>query len=239
VVIAARNECELIGQCLGAVKEQVFPLPYEVIVVDNASSDSTAEIARSFGCQLVFEPIVNQVLAKHAGVMSASGDIVAVLNADCVPPSTWLQSIYAALTDPEAPDTISVTCCYRFERLPWWGHLYVLFVRLFVVGSYRLLLKTMPFVIGGNVAFRQPCRENGAVYPITGGIAQTELGLAKRLNKRGRVRYIPSMAVTSSSRRFQGGFIDFFYRYKLKDYFAAYFREELSPVSLTFSKEKG
>jgi hypothetical protein len=97
----------------------------------------------------------------------------------------------------------------------------------------------MPFVIGGNVAFRKFCREARG-YPHSGGIAQTELGFGKSLNKRGRVAYLPTMEVRSSARRFKGGFFNFVFRYKLVDYLIKYACEELcSLYPSNFSKERG
>jgi glycosyltransferase involved in cell wall biosynthesis len=223
VVIAARNECQLLAQCLNAVSAQVFNQTYEVIVVDNGSSDSTSTIARDFNCRVLFEPKPNQVLAKYVGVSVAKGNIVAVLDADCIPPPSWLQHIYEALTAPEATNIAAVTCCYQFQGLPWWGRAYVSAVEFLLVGSYRLVVNTMPFVIGGNVAFkrREQCAD---LYPGFGGIAQTELGFAKSLKRFGRVRYLPSMTVLSSTRRFKTGFFRFFFNYKLCDYFIPYVR---------------
>jgi glycosyltransferase involved in cell wall biosynthesis len=240
VVVAARNESSIIEQCLKALREQRFALPYEVIVVDNASEDSTAQIAESFGCRVVLEQTPNQVRSKRAGVLSAKGEIIAILDADCVPPPEWLEAVYAALTDPrDTTQLIAVTCCYKFDNLPWWGALYVAVVRVFLIGMYRLLLNSMPFVIGGNVAFKKPYFEDLDLYPSSGGIAQTELGFGRNLNKHGRVGYLPSMSVMSSSRRFRHGLIYFFCQYKLGEYFVPYFRERLFPSTGTnLVKEK-
>jgi len=226
VVIAARDEEQFIGRCLQAVRQQDFQLPYEVIVVDNASNDSTAAVAKSFDCRVIDEPTPGQLFAKQVGVLAARGEIVAVLDADCAPASHWLSSIYQAMTDSRDTNLAAVTCCYHFQGLPWWGSLYVTFVRHCLVGAYRLFLPTMPFVIGGNVAFRRSCFHGG--YPQAGGIAQTELGLAKVLNKSGEIGYVPAMKVDSSGRRFEPGAIYFFFRYKLIDYFAEYLAELLT-----------
>ncbi len=240
IVVAARNESSIIEQCLKALRQQRFALPYEVIVVDNASEDSTAQIAESFGCRVVFEQTPNQVRAKHAGVLSSRGQIIAILDADCVPPPEWLETVYGALTHPsDDTELIAVTCCYQFDNLPWWGVLYVAAARIFLIGMYRLLLDSMPFVIGGNVAFKSHHFEKLDLYPSSGGIAQTELGFGRSLNKHGRVRYLPSMSVISSSRRFKQGLVYFFYRYKLMDYFVPYCRERLFPSTGTnLVKEK-
>jgi glycosyltransferase involved in cell wall biosynthesis len=221
VVIPARNECALIGRCLKAVLGQEFPRPYEVIVVDNASVDSTASIARTFGCRLIEEPTPGQLLAKHRGVQAAAAQIVAVLDADCVPPAHWLSTIYDAMS-VRSGTIVAVTGRYRYEQgMPLWGSLYVAAMQVFHIGTLRLFRRSMPFVIGGNVAFRRESYELCGGYPQTGGLIQTETGLARNLNKRGVVKYVGAMEVKSSPRRFQGGVTRFFLQYKLLEYFGA------------------
>src|SRR2546427_622165 len=90
VVVAAKNEAQHIGRCLGALFRQTYSNDYEVIVVDNGSCDATPKIAKMFPCRVVFEPRLGQLQAKHRGVQEASGEIVAVLDADCVAPANWL-----------------------------------------------------------------------------------------------------------------------------------------------------
>ena len=64
---------------------------YEVIVVDNASRDDSAEVARSHGARVVHEPIPNRSRARNAGVAAARSDVFAFIDADCVASSVWLR----------------------------------------------------------------------------------------------------------------------------------------------------
>jgi hypothetical protein len=150
-----------------------------------------------------------------------------VLDADCISPPDWLSTIHKFLTAPGAENIVAITAAYQFySGLPWWGRVYVAAVRIFLIGTYRLFLRTMPFVIGGYVAFRRQVYVRCGGYPLTGGIAQTELVLAKKLNKYGVIRYVPGISVYSSTRRFQLGILYFFINYKVLDYFLPYFRTE-------------
>jgi glycosyltransferase involved in cell wall biosynthesis len=220
VVVAARNESALLGRCLAALSLQEFSKPYEVIVVDNASNDSTASLASSFACRIVVEEIPGQLLAKHSGVMAAAGDIVAVLDADCEPPPHWLSVIYDSLASAGAENVVAVTGRYRYDPgMPWWGAVYVALMQMILIEAPRVFRNTMPFVIGGNVAFRRRSYEVSGGYPQEGGLAQTELGLARNLNKCGLVKYLSGMEVGSSPRRFETGAIHFFLQYKRREYF--------------------
>jgi glycosyltransferase involved in cell wall biosynthesis len=217
VVIAARNEEAYLGQCLDAVVRQLISVPYEIIVIDNASSDSTPTVASTFPCTLIYEPWPDQLAAKHTGVVAARGDIIVILDADCIPDPCWLANIYLAMSSP-ANRPSGVTCCYRYDGLPWWGYIFVMVSRLILVSGSRLFFRSLPFVIGGNTAFwREGLLSNGG-YPRVGGIAETELGVASTLASSGPVRYLPSMKVQSSARRFRAGPASFLIGYKLRRY---------------------
>jgi len=235
VVIAARNEEPLIEECLAAVCGQEIQAPYEVIVVDNNSSDLTAIVASRFPCRVVTEPRHGQLMAKSSGVEAARGAIVAILDADCIPDVTWLANVHAAM-NATAHKPMAVTCCYRYGALPWWGYTFVLISRLIFVSGSRVLFGTLPFVIGGNVAFRRDALHCEGGYPTSGGIAETELGLAGKLGRRGAVRYLPSMMVWSSARQFHRGFGSFLLDYKLKEYVLPYLRRGSWAMSLRAQK---
>lgn len=77
IVIPCYNEEESIGPVLDSL-----PKVYEVIVVDNNSTDKTGEIARSKGAKVVFEKKQGYGAAYQAGFKSATGDIIATLDGD-------------------------------------------------------------------------------------------------------------------------------------------------------------
>ncbi|MGF1678630.1 MAG: glycosyltransferase [Candidatus Methylacidiphilales bacterium] len=84
-VIPAFNEATQLPHTLAALERAAgqpgFP-PYEVIVCDNASTDSTAEVASSFGARVVQEPIRQISRSRNAGASAACGDWLVFLDAD-------------------------------------------------------------------------------------------------------------------------------------------------------------
>src|SRR2546422_4750795 len=90
IVVPARNEEELLPSCLRALTSQDYSGPLEIIVVDNGSTDRTAERARCFGVTLVSEPRHGYAIALARGFSVATGDIVATTDADTVPPPNWV-----------------------------------------------------------------------------------------------------------------------------------------------------
>lgn len=104
VVIPARDDAEMLEVCLQALAQQTR-LPDEIVVVDNASSDHTARVARDAGARVVFEPVPGIPRAASTGYDAATGELIARLDADSVPPPDW---IARAVEQFEADPTLSV-----------------------------------------------------------------------------------------------------------------------------------
>src|ERR1019366_8076903 len=86
LVIPAYNEKHHIKACLDHIASQRV-VPYEVIVVDNASTDKTAAIARSYDfVTLITEKRQGVVFARDTGFNLARGDIIGRIDADTLLP---------------------------------------------------------------------------------------------------------------------------------------------------------
>ena len=93
VIVPALNEGSVIRRCLASLQQQRLPSDcFEVIVVDNGSTDRTREIARSFGGSLAVTVLersgVRIAALRNLGAATARGEFLAFLDADCVAPST-------------------------------------------------------------------------------------------------------------------------------------------------------
>ena len=100
VVIVTYNGKELLASCLGAALAQRYS-PYEVILVDNASSDGTAALVREdFPSVRLVRSESNLGFAggNNEGVRHARGDLVALLNNDAVPEAGWLGALVEAVS---------------------------------------------------------------------------------------------------------------------------------------------
>jgi glycosyltransferase involved in cell wall biosynthesis len=92
VIIPAYNESRYLPLCLDALGRQTVPRDqFEIIVVDNGSTDGTQDIARARADRLLEMPRVTVAALRNHGARHAGGSILAFLDADCIPVETWLE----------------------------------------------------------------------------------------------------------------------------------------------------
>ena len=104
VIVPVYNDAERLARCLGALEAQTYPRSaFEIIVVDNGSTDDLAQVVRRFpDVRLLSEPIPGSYAARNRGLAAASGAVIAFTDSDCVPDPDWLMNgITALLGDRE------------------------------------------------------------------------------------------------------------------------------------------
>lgn len=94
VIIPAYNAETTIGECLEALSHQTLPREfYEVVVVDDGSTDNTAGIVQAFDVRYMFQENKGPAGARNNGAFSAKGDIILFIDSDCVPFPHWLEEM--------------------------------------------------------------------------------------------------------------------------------------------------
>lgn len=102
VVIPVYNGQDVLGDCLQAVETQNFDRElFEIIVVDDGSTDNTAAVAEEFSIHLVKQSKSGEATARNHGFIEAKGKWVASLDADCIPSRNWLHILYSAVSKEE------------------------------------------------------------------------------------------------------------------------------------------
>lgn len=102
-IICTHNRDTYLGAAIDSLLAQDFVGNFEVVVIDNASSDRTRSVAeqRSHDPRLkyVFEPVIGLSVARNTGAKVAKGEILAYLDDDAEASSRWLQVLYSAYCD--------------------------------------------------------------------------------------------------------------------------------------------
>ena len=98
VVVCCYNGAEGLEATLAALKAQTVAEQVDILVVDDGSTDGSADVARGAGARVVVHPI-NQGLAaaRNTGLRSALGDLVAFTDDDCLPEPRWLECLLDAV----------------------------------------------------------------------------------------------------------------------------------------------
>jgi cellulose synthase/poly-beta-1,6-N-acetylglucosamine synthase-like glycosyltransferase len=118
VIIPVRNGARTLGRCLDALRAQTgAPMRPEVIVVDDASTDGTVEVAQAHGVRLLTLPRrQGPAAARNAGAAEAQGEVLLFLDADCEAAPDWCQEMLRPLS---APDVCAVYGAYRSRQKGW------------------------------------------------------------------------------------------------------------------------
>ena len=96
VVIATKDRAALLDGALASLRAQEGAPEYELIVVDNGSSDPTPAVARKHGAEYVFVAEPNRGKARNAGIARARGDAIAFVDDDVITPPHFLAAHAAA-----------------------------------------------------------------------------------------------------------------------------------------------
>jgi glycosyltransferase involved in cell wall biosynthesis len=125
VIIPAFNAAACICACLDALSAQKTDREFEVIVVDDASTDDLSFITAKYADNLRLKLLRLQInsgpgAARNAGAAEAAGNILVFTDADCVPAPDWLEKILASMVDP---DVTGVKGVYQTFQNDLWARL--------------------------------------------------------------------------------------------------------------------
>lgn len=205
LVIPVYNEASQLGACLSAIAAQTA-VPYEVIVVDNNSTDGTAAIAAAFGfVKLLREPKQGVVHARNRGFDAARGDIIGRIDADTLLPPDWIESARAVFAD-QAVDAVSGVALYYNVAAAAVFNVIDLFFRRRL--SWQL--KDRVFLWGANMALRRGAWQRVRPALCNRGGMHEDYDIAIHLQELGgRVTFDERLRARVSSRRIDTNYGDF------------------------------
>lgn len=201
VVIPVKDDEEQLERCLRALGKQTRAAD-EIIVVDNGSSDASADVAAMFGATVVpcHEPGIPAASAR--GYDAATGDIILRLDADCVAPISWIERIVA--TFAQRPATVAVTGGARFIDGP--VMLRIPLATAYLLGYFMVMTPTLGHlpVFGSNLAMRASAwRSARHLVHRSDPDLHDDLDIAFHLGERGRIGYLRGQAMGISMRPFR------------------------------------
>lgn len=200
IVIPVKDDATRLDACLHALARQTL-LPDEIIVVDNGSSDHSADVAARHGARVLHCLQPGIPAASSHGYDHATSDLILRLDADCVPSKTWVDAMATAFA--QQPHVDAFTGGARFIDGPRALRHTLAAVYL---GAYVAVttpaLGHLP-LFGSNMAMRAQvwrgvqasiCRHDAELHD--------DLDLAYHLGEGRRIRYLPGTLMGMSMRPF-------------------------------------
>lgn len=189
-IVPAHNEELWLGNCLGSIGTAMASLaePYEVIVVDDASTDATPRIAEQMGARTIRVEHRKISAVRNSGARAASGEVFIFMDADT---QVNEQAVSAALSVLRS-GAAGGACVFEFDGVvPLWGRI----IHRFAVTMGRLIR-----LAGGCFVF---CTREA--YSAAGGFSEDlyageDIAFVQALKKVGRF-VIPRPVVLSSGRK--------------------------------------
>lgn len=202
IVIPAHNEEQFIAATLQKVCALDYP-DFEVIVVDNASSDRTAEIAGAFPVKVVREEKKGLLHARERGRVEAKGEIIANIDADCLPDADWLSNGVRHFRDEKVAAVSGPY--YYFDGKPLFRAI-AFFAQKYPYALTSDMMQSMGrtgILIGGNNLIRATAIAEAGGYDTRIAFYGEDTDTARRVSKQGRVVFSKDFVMDTSARRFQ------------------------------------
>jgi glycosyltransferase involved in cell wall biosynthesis len=201
-IIPAYNEAKNIATCINSIQEECHRymkeddplLDWEIIVVDNNSTDDTAINAEYAGAKVITEFKKGVTHARQAGFSIAKYPIHAYIDADNELPIGWVRNIESFYHD----DIVAISGPLYFKNFSW-------IRRASTLGFYgvqKVLHHFFPTLQGGNYAVNAFALEEIGGHSTDYDFYGEDTDLAKRLSKVGNIKLSHKMWIYSSDRRF-------------------------------------
>ena len=204
-VIPAYNEEDLIGECLSSVLKQAMNRSeeLEIIVVNNASTDGTREVALSFpGVIVVDEPKKGLVNARHAGFLASKGDLIANIDADTILTPGWVDKVLEEFSKNQ--NLVALSGPYIYYDLSKF-HNFLIKIYYFI-GYLSYIVNHFIFHVGailqgGNFIVKRTALEKIGGFDINIIFYGEDTDIARRIQKVGRVKFTFELPMYTSGRR--------------------------------------
>jgi len=235
-VVPAYNEERLLPATLTAILAELrgTGCAGEVIVVNNASTDATAAIARSFkGVRVVDEPMKSLARARQAGFTAANGRLIANIDADTVLPEGWLDRVLAEFA--ANPKLVALSGPYVYTGISRTGAFAVRGFYVIGYGFYvlnRFVFRVGSMLQGGNFIVSREALARIGGYSSDFAFYGEDTDVACRLATVGDVKFTFRQWAHSSGRRLaKEGILRMGVRYGLNFLWTTFLRRPFTQTS--------
>lgn len=233
-VIPAFNEEKTIGPCLKSIINEIDDLALqkevELVVVDNASLDNTAQICAAFSqVQVIREPKKGPNFARASGLQVAKGELVANIDADNSLPPGWLAKVLKEFESEKNLVCLSGPLVYR--EFNSWQNFLVKFFYYLGYGCYLLnnFLKVGSMVQGGNYVVKREIFQKAGGHNIAIDFYGDDGDISRRLIKFGKVKFDFGLPIYSSGRRLLAeGIVSMGLKYAINYFWILYLKRPFS-----------
>ncbi len=247
-VIPAYNEERYVGNCLESVLKEIknfrsadpshqANFEFEIIVVSNASTDKTKEVAKNYpGVIVVDEPKKGLTKARQAGLSRSTGELIANIDADTILPKRWLRKVVEEFS--KNPDLICLSGPHDYYDLsPLSRFLTKIFYgfgfMIYFVNKY--ILKIGSLVQGGNFIVKRSALEKIGGFDTSIDFYGEDTDIARRLYPIGDVKFTFSLPIYISGRRLLGeGALKTGFKYAINYFWVSYFKKPFHGTSTDF-----
>ncbi len=204
VIVCAHNEARYLAPCLHSLLAQSRQ-PDEILVINNASTDDTAAVARAIpGVRVVDEDRKGLVVARETGRREATGDILVYVDADCRAPLLWLERIEQRfLRDPAL---VALSGPYRFYDWDLWGRAlirtYDYTLAPATQGLVKHVLRIGTVFYGGNFAASRQALDRIGGFDTSIEFHGEDTNIGRRLTSCGKVSLFLDCHLYTSARRY-------------------------------------
>jgi len=241
-VVPAYNEEAYLPACLESILSQTtsktgLAVPCEIIVVNNASTDRTREVALRYpGVMVVDEPRKGLTFARQAGFAASSGDLIANVDADSRLTPNWVANVLSTFAKSEAeaaanPDARILAAfsgpLVYYDLTPRQRVL----VHVFYLTAWttyainRYILRVGSMVQGGNFVVNRAALEAIGGFNTAISFYGEDTDIARRLNTVGEVRFTFDLKMSSSARRLKSeGMLTMAARYSINYLWTTFFK---------------
>lgn len=235
-VIPAYNEEAYVGKCLESIFKETEGknYDYEIIVVNNASTDNTKKIASSFKkVKVIDEPKKGLVNARRAGYLVSKGDLIANVDSDTILTPGWIERVFYEFSKNK--NLAGLSGPFLYYDVPKWMIKTVKVFYYYAFGVYllnRFVLKQGSMLQGGNFVVRRSSFIKAGEFNDNYDFYGEDADIARRLHKVGAVKWTFNFPIYASARRLaKEGPVTTSFRYTINYIWTFLFKKPFSKSS--------